>query len=151
MVNFQGKFYNAIDAKGRASIPARFREELSREFGDDRLVVTEDKAGLVAYPVSDWEEFLTRAAQLPPGQFKDDLYLTTISPATECGFDKQGRIQLSQSLREHAGLVGEVREFVAIGVAKKIMLMNRSQHALSREQAQSRLDENPQSRFDLGL
>lgn len=151
MVNFQGKFYNAIDAKGRASIPAKFRDELERVFGDDQLVVTEDKSGVVAYPLPVWKEIVTKIEQLPPGQFRDDLYLTTVSPANECGFDKQGRIQLSQSMREHAGLVGEEREFVAIGVAKKILLMSREQHAQSRAQAQARLDDNPQSRFDLGL
>lgn len=151
MVNFQGKFYNAIDAKGRASIPAKFRDELERVYGESILVVTEDKSGVVAYPLPVWNEIVARIEQLPPGQFRDDLYITTVSPATECSFDKQGRIQLSQSLREHAGLVGEEREFVAIGVAKKIMLVGRGQHALMREQAQARLDDNPQSRFDLGL
>lgn len=151
MVAFQGKFYNAIDAKGRASIPAKFREELERVYGDERLVVTEDKGGVVAYPVPVWEGILAKVEQLPPGQFKDDLFLTTISPAVECSFDKQGRIQLSQSLREHAGLVGDEREFVAIGVAKKILLMSRAQHAQMRAQAQERLDGEPQTRFDLGL
>ncbi|HKI50910.1 MAG TPA: division/cell wall cluster transcriptional repressor MraZ, partial [Geothermobacteraceae bacterium] len=146
MINFQGKFYNAIDAKGRASIPARFRDELERAFGDSQLVVTEDKSGVVAYPLPVWKEILAKIEQLPPGQFRDDLYLTTVSPASECSFDKQGRIQLSQSMREHAGLVGDVREFVAIGVAKKILLMGREQHAQSRAQAQDRLDDNPQSR-----
>ncbi|HKI50936.1 MAG TPA: hypothetical protein VJ995_02590 [Geothermobacteraceae bacterium] len=151
MVNFQGKFYNAIDAKGRASIPAKFRDELERVFGDNHLVVTEDKSGVVAYPLPVWKEIVAKIEQLPPGQFRDDLYLTTVSPAIECSFDKQGRVQLSQSMREHAGLVGEEREFVAIGVAKKILLMGREQHAQSRAQAQARLDDNPQSRFDLGL
>jgi transcriptional regulator MraZ len=151
MVNFQGKFYNAIDAKGRASIPAKFRDELERAFGDNQLVVTEDKSGVVAYPLPVWKEIVAKIEQLPPGQFRDDLYLTTVSPASECSFDKQGRVQLSQSMREHAGLVGEEREFVAIGVAKKILLMGREQHTQSRAQAQARLDDNPQSRFDLGL
>lgn len=151
MVNFQGKFYNAIDPKGRASIPAKFREEIFRDHGGDRLVVTEHEAGVVCYPVPAWQEILAKVESLPPGQFREDLYLTTISPAVECGFDKVGRIQLLQSLREHAGLVGEVREFVAIGAGNKILLMSRNQHSAQRAQAQGRLNDNPQARYDLGL
>lgn len=151
MVNFQGKFYNTIDAKGRASIPAKFREEIASAFQDDRLVVTEAEGGVVCYPVPRWEEIVAKIEALPPDQFKEDLYLTTVSPAVECGFDKQGRVQLSQSLREHAGLVGEVRDFVAIGVNNKIMLMNRDQHAAQRAEAQERLKQDPQTRYNLGL
>ena len=151
MANFQGKFYNAIDPKGRASIPAKFREEMARQHGDDRLVVTEHEAGIVCYPVPAWTDILAKIESLPPGQFKEDLYLTTVSPAVECSFDKVGRIQLAQSLREHAGLTGEVRDFVAIGTGNKILLMNRSKHTEQRAQAQERLNDNPQARYDLGL
>ena len=49
-MGFQGVYYNAIDAKGRVSIPARFRERLN---GDDALVVTQDRGGVIAYPVEE--------------------------------------------------------------------------------------------------
>lgn len=151
MVNFRGKFNNTIDAKGRASIPAKFREEIARIYKDDRLVVTEAEGGVVCYPVALWDEIVARIEALPPDQDKEDLYLTTVSPAVECSFDKQGRVLLSPSLREHAGLVGEVRDFVAIGLNNKIMLMNSIQHAAQRAEAQERLKKNPQTRYNLGL
>ncbi|TYO96085.1 MraZ protein [Geothermobacter ehrlichii] len=151
MVNFTGKYFNSIDAKGRAIIPARFREELARAYDDDRLVVTEGDGGLDCYPVPQWKEIVARIDALEPGQFKDDLYMTTVSPAIECSFDRQGRIQLTPALREHAGLVGETREFVAIGVSNKIRIMTRQQHADQRAQAQERLRQNPQARYNLGL
>jgi len=151
VVNFRGKFYNSLDVKGRASIPARFREELQRVYDDDRLVVTEGDGGLDCYPVPLWNQIVEKIEALEPGQFKEDLYLTTVSPAVECNFDKQGRVLLPPSLREHAGLVGEAREFVAIGVNNKIRIMTRQQHADARAQAQERLRQNPQARFNIGL
>lgn len=151
MVNFSGKFYNSLDVKGRASIPARFRDELKRAFGEERLVVTEGDGCLECYPVPLWNKIVANIEALEPGQFKEDLYLTTVSPAVECSFDKQGRILLPPALREHAGLVGETREFVAIGVNNKIRIMTRQRHTDARAQAQERLNQNPQARFNIGL
>jgi len=151
MITFRGKFYNTIDPKGRASIPAKFRDELAAVYGDNRLVLTEGDGGVVCYPVPEWEKIVARIDALPPSQDREDLYMTTVSPAVEVGFDKQGRVQLSHSLREHAGLLGEVKDFVAIGLNNKILLMNRNQHAAQRAEAQERLKQKPEVRHSLGL
>ena len=107
-MGFQGVYFNSIDAKGRASIPARFREQLKELFEDETLVVTQDRCGIVAYPVSEWDLFLEKFAQLPNDQFREDLYFTTVTPATQCAFDKQGRIQVPERHREFAGLGKDV-------------------------------------------
>jgi len=151
MTTFRGKYYNTIDPKGRASIPAKFREELASAYGDDRLVLTEAEGGVVCYPVPKWEEIVANIDAMEPSQAKEDYYMTTVSPAVEVSFDKQGRVQLSHSLREHAGLVGEVRDFVAIGLNHKILLMTRNQHAVLRAEAQERRKQNPDLSFNLGL
>ena len=150
-MNFQGVYNNSIDPKGRASIPARFREELSSALADDALVVTQHKGGLVAYPQSDWSEIETKVEQMPEGQQKNDLYLALISPATPCTFDKQGRIQLSQSHRDYAGLDSEIREIVVVGVSRKIMIWSKAKHADIRAQAEARIEESPQVLADLGF
>lgn len=153
-MGFQGVYNNSIDPKGRASIPARFREELVQARGDERLVVTQKKGGLVAYPPSEWQTILERVEQLPAGQLRDDIYLTQISPAVECGFDKQGRIQLAQAQREYAGLDSDVREIVVVGMGQKIAIWSRSRHAEMFGQAEERLDQNEANRqlvADLGF
>lgn len=150
-MNFQGVYNNSIDPKGRASIPAKFREELSAGFADDTLVVTQSKGGLVAYPQSDWQKIEARVEAMEPGQRKDDLYLALISPATACGFDKQGRIQLSQAHRDYAGLDSEIREIVVVGVSRKIMIWSKAKHAEIRAQAESRIEDEPQVLADLGF
>ena len=94
-MGFRGVFYNSIDTKGRVSVPAKFREELVETFGDDALVVTQDRGGVVAYPASVWQRILENFDQLEQDQYWEDLYTYTITPATDCQFDKQGRIRLS--------------------------------------------------------
>jgi len=88
---------------------------------------------------------------MPPGQKKEDIYLTLINPSLECSFDKQGRIQLSQALREYAGLSSDIREIVVVGVANKIMIWNKVQHSEMRRQAEARLKSDPQDLFELGF
>ncbi|MEJ2469911.1 MAG: division/cell wall cluster transcriptional repressor MraZ [Desulfuromonadales bacterium] len=151
-MGFQGVYFNSIDAKGRASIPARFREQLKELFGDETLVVTQDRSGIVAYPVSEWDRFLEKFSQLPNDQFREDLYFTTVTPATPCAFDKQGRIQLPQSLREYCQLDTDgVRDVVIVGGAKKIQIWNKARYLEMIAEAEQRLADDRQKRFDLGL
>ncbi len=151
-MGFQGVYFNSIDAKGRASIPARFREQLKELFEDETLVVTQDRCGIVAYPVSEWNLFLEKFTQLPNDQFREDLYFTTVTPATQCTFDKQGRIQLPQSLREYCQLDTDgVRDVVIVGGAKKIQIWNKTRYLEMLAEAEQRLADDRQKRFDLGL
>jgi MraZ protein len=151
-MGFQGVYYNSIDAKGRASIPAKFREQLKENSQEDILVVTQDRCGIVAYPLSEWESFLEKFAQLPNDQFREDLFFTTVTPATHCTFDKQGRIQLPQSLREYCQLDTDgVRDVVIVGGAQKIQIWNKTRYIEMLAEAEQRLAEDRQKRFDLGL
>ncbi|MFO0759729.1 MAG: division/cell wall cluster transcriptional repressor MraZ [Byssovorax sp.] len=107
---FRGQFEHAIDAKGRTSLPSRYRDALTAG-GDLRLVVTRalfDRC-LHLYPMRAWEDLETKIAAMP--QFDQNvvafrrLYL---SAAVECELDKQGRILIPPSLRDHAELSKEV-------------------------------------------
>ena len=151
-MGFQGVYYNSIDAKGRASIPAKFRDQLKENNQEDILVVTQDRCGIVAYPLSEWESFLEKFAQLPNDQFREDLFFITVTPATHCTFDKQGRIQLPQSLREYCQLDTDgVRDVVIVGGAQKIQIWNKTRYIEMLAEAEQRLAEDRQKRFDLGL
>lgn len=149
-MGFQGVYYNAIDAKGRASIPARFRELLK---GDDALVVTQDRGGIVAYPVAEWAKFMGNFAALPyDDPFREALYFATVTPATHCVFDKQGRIQIPQSLRENCQLDtdGE-RDVVIVGADRSIQIWNKSRYSAMLGEAEQRLAQARQRRLELGL
>jgi MraZ protein len=69
---FRGQFEHAIDAKGRTSLPARFRDVLGA--GNDlRLILTRalfDRC-LHLFPMRAWEELETKIAAMP--QFEPNV------------------------------------------------------------------------------
>lgn len=122
---FQGIFKTAMDDKGRTSLPAAFREELLSLAPDEKLlVITQgfpDKC-LWCQPPAAWTEF-AKAVRAKP-QFKPEirtLMRAFVAPAQPCAFDKLGRILIPQSLRDYAGLQGEV---VWSGFVDRIELWN---------------------------
>src|SRR5262245_20578289 len=107
---FSGHYEHAIDAKGRTSVPARFRDLLAAQ-NDLRLVVTPALFDpcLDVYPMRAWEDLEGRIAGLPRFDPKVvHLRRRYVSAAVECEIDKQGRILVPPALREHAALVKEV-------------------------------------------
>lgn len=105
---FRGRYEHAIDAKGRTSLPSRFREVLAAN-GESRLVLTTGlDPCLVAYPMSEWMAFEDRLARLP--QFDPNVAMLRriyVSGAVECDLDKLGRLLIPATLRDHAALARE--------------------------------------------
>lgn len=105
---FRGRSAHTLDAKGRIRIPTRFRDTLKARY-DDRLVITNLDRCLIAYPLQEWEIIEEKLGSL--SLVRQDVKAFQrffISGATECSFDKQGRILIPQTLREHASLEREV-------------------------------------------
>jgi len=113
---FMGEYQHNIDQKGRMIVPSKFREGLG-----DRFVVTRglDKC-LFAYPMDEWKNIETKLKKLPLTK-KDARAFTRFffSGAVECELDKQGRINIPQTLRQYASLE---KECVVIGVSERIEL-----------------------------
>ena len=106
---FRGRYEHTIDAKGRTSVPARYRDALSAT-GERRVVVTSAlDPCLVAYSPAEWSSFEEKLAKLP--QFDravQKLRRIYLSGAVECEFDDVGRILVPPTLRDHAGLKKDV-------------------------------------------
>jgi MraZ protein len=102
---FRGRYEHSIDAKGRTSVPSRFREVMTAQ-GDSKLVLTTGlDTCLVAYPMAEWTAFENRLAELP--QFDADVVTLKriyVSGAVECEVDKVGRLLIPSALRKHAQL-----------------------------------------------
>ena len=102
---FRGRYEHSIDAKGRTSVPSRFREVMTAQ-GDSKLVVTTGlDTCLVAYPMAEWLAFERRLSELP--QFDADVVTLKriyVSGAVECEVDKVGRLLIPAALRKHARL-----------------------------------------------
>jgi MraZ protein len=95
----------SLDAKGRLSIPSRYRERL-RDLCDGRLVLTIDRERcLLIYPLPEWQEVERRLVALSSTNKKArSLKRLLLGHAEECELDGQGRFLVPVPLREFAGL-----------------------------------------------
>ncbi len=117
---FRGSFEHTVDAKGRVSIPSKFREIISDRY-DGRLVLTMDfDHCLTVYPLEEWEKLEEKIKTLPMmKQEVKDFMRFVFSSATECELDKQGRILIPPLHRERADINKNV---MVIGIMNKIEL-----------------------------
>ena len=109
-----------IDSKGRAIIPAKFREELGKTF-----ILTKglDKC-LVIYTMEDWKVFEEKMKQFPTtDEGVRRFFRFLFSGACECETDSQGRIIIPQNLRKYASIS---KEIVSIGVVNKVEIWSKS-------------------------
>lgn len=124
---FRGHYEHTIDAKGRTSLPARFRHVLGE--GEALVVIAPALADacLDVYPLRAWEEFEEKVARLPKWD-RDTVLLRRryVSAAVECEIDRQGRVLVPAQLREHAGLSKDV---LWAGVGTTIELWSRERWA----------------------
>jgi MraZ protein len=104
---FRGQFVHSVDAKGRISLPARFRDVLLADDQDARFVLTPALFDpcLHLYPMRAWEAFEQKVAALPsldPNAVR--FRRMYVSAAVECELDKAGRVLVPPHLRERAEL-----------------------------------------------
>jgi MraZ protein len=119
---FRSRYEHTIDAKGRLSVPARFREVLAERY-DDRLVLTTFDQCLVAYPLAEWQAIEEKLASMSMASPEVTAFTRLfISGATECEIDKLGRVLIPQALRDHAKLEKDV---VIAGQLKKFEIWSK--------------------------
>ncbi len=106
---FRGRYEHTIDAKGRTSVPARYRDVLAAA-GERRIVLTTAlDPCLAAYSLPEWAAFEERLSRLPElDRAVKRLKRIYVSGAVECEIDDVGRILVPPTLREHAGLKKDV-------------------------------------------
>ena len=114
-----GQYNHNVDDKGRLSVPTKFREELGISF-----IVTKGLDNcLFAYSKEEWAKFEEKLKSLPLTNPNARNFIRFFfAGATECEIDKQGRINLPQSLREYAGLTKEVS---VIGVLTRVEIWDK--------------------------
>jgi len=93
-----GTFQHTIDTKGRMFVPSRMRDELGNKF---YVTISIDQC-LQIYTEEMWDEAIEKIRTMP--QEAQMQLRPLFACANECELDKQGRIQLSQDLRDLVGL-----------------------------------------------
>jgi MraZ protein len=153
---FRGTFEHAIDAKGRTSLPVKFRELLATRWsaGDAPLVmVTRDPLSpcLRLYPMPEWtpvEERLAQKSTFDPRV--NALRRVFIGGAQETQVDKLGRMLIAPNLRDFAGLTGKV-SFVGSSTYIEIWNQQRLDEWLLEQRQGENLETTARALGELGL
>lgn len=107
---FYGTFHHAIDAKGRTSLPAKFRDSLAAASEPKVfLIQAPGMKALRALPHSEWKKLEERVLQASPFDLKVQRnILRFVSSAQEIDLDEHGRVLVPAPLRAYAELHKEV-------------------------------------------
>ena len=121
---FFGIYHHTMDAKGRTSLPARFREELrSADEPKVFLIQAPGLKALRAMPLSLWKKVEERVMHVSPFDLNGQKnILRYFSSAQEIDLDEQGRVLVPAQLRAYAGLQKEV---VWTGAGRDMALWDR--------------------------
>lgn len=132
---FLGEYRHATDAKGRLTVPARFRSEL-----ESGVVVTRGyEPCLVLYPLTEWSRLADKVAQLPMASRVVRSYGRLVfGGAFEVSLDSMGRMLIPAFLREHAGITEEA---VVVGLNTHIEIWSPERWQQTFERDSANLDD----------
>lgn len=133
-----GEYQHNMDAKGRVTVPSKFREDLG-----DKFYVSRGLDGcLFVLSAEQWEKLVEKVSAIPMAQGKA-IQRYFFSGAAEVEPDKQGRILIPQNLRDHAGLEKDV---TVIGAATRAEIWDTARW---NEYNASQTDENVEAAMNL--
>jgi len=101
---FLSSFENKLDKKGRVSVPASFRSNLSN-LGYNGVICypSFNNQSIEAWPQDRMEKISNTIDSLNPFEEKRDFFATSIlSESVNLQFDSEGRISLTPKLLKHA-------------------------------------------------
>ncbi len=138
-----GEYHHNIDAKGRLIVPAKFREQLG-----DVAVFTRGMDGCIfGYSKDEWEKLEAKLSQLSLTKKAARSFTRTLySGAMEGEFDKQGRVNISDTLIKFAELE---KECIIIGVASRIEIWSAERWAQFDADAEENYDEISENLMDV--
>lgn len=142
---FLGEYQHTLDAKGRVSLPARFRNQMT---GKVVVAAGLDK-NLYVYEAAEYQRFvegLTEGNEFNAKVRRLRSFFTT--NAFEVDVDAAGRVPVAQKLREHASLGKDV---VVLGNGPRIEIWDAEAWQLYNAEAAESIDDIAQELADAGL
>ncbi|MFD1904847.1 division/cell wall cluster transcriptional repressor MraZ [Paenibacillus rhizoplanae] len=142
---FMGEYQHSIDDKGRIIIPAKFRDMLGTSFVATRGL----DSCLFVYPMEEWG-IMEQKLKKP---FTDEIGCPCVQPlffsgATECVWDKQGRVNLPGNLRQYAKLD---KDCVILGVSNRVEIWNKQLWEQYFEQSEESFNEIAEKLVDFNF
>ncbi|MCB1978441.1 MAG: division/cell wall cluster transcriptional repressor MraZ [Burkholderiaceae bacterium] len=127
---FQGASSLSLDAKGRLSVPTRYRDVLSADAAGQLTITKHPHGCLMVFPRPEWEQFRDRIAQLPmSAQWWKRMFLGN---AMDVDMDGTGRVLVSPELRQSAGLT---RDVLLLGMGRHFELWDKATYDALEAQA----------------
>ena len=142
---FLGEHQHTLDAKGRLSLPAKFRSQMAGSY----VVVKGIEKCLYVFSPAEFEAFL--AQLMERGDFGKDFRQVRrffTAGAKEDDLDSAGRISIPANLREYAKLE---RDVTVIGNGDRIEIWDSSAWADYNGEAEGRIEEVTSSLAELGI
>lgn len=100
-----GEFHHNLDSKSRLVMPSKLLSNL----GEEVIVTRGFEKCLLVYPVEKWESMVNKFSELTITKSDTRKFLRIfLSGATSCTFDSQGRIVLTATHKNYAGIKKEV-------------------------------------------
>ena len=127
---FQGASSLSLDAKGRLSVPTRYRDVLSATAGGLLTLTKHPHGCLMGFPRPEWEKFRERVANLPmSAQWWKRIFLGN---AMDVEIDGTGRVLVSPELRVAAGIS---RDTMLLGMGNHFELWDKATYEAQESQA----------------
>ena len=122
MSDFIGRYLNKVDKKGRVSVPAGWRPSLiSKDFSGIIAQSSLSEKAIDAYP-RDYLELLQGKLDLNDPLLEENEYESTvIFGGSVLSFDSEGRVVLSDSLRNEINLASEA---LFVGMGRRFRIWN---------------------------
>ena len=142
---FLGEYQHTLDAKGRLSLPVRFRNQLSGDY----VVVKGIEKCLYVFSPEGFEAFLARLTER--GDFGKDIRIVRrffTAGAKPDELDSAGRISIPASQREYANLG---RDVAVIGNDDRIEIWDVAAWAAYNSEAENRIEEVTSKLAELGI
>lgn len=142
---FMGEYQHTIDAKGRLTMPAKFRDELG-----DKFVITKGLDHcLFAYSMEEWKVMTEKLKALSFTKADARAFARMFfSGATEGEMDKQNRVLIPNNLREHGGLSKDV---IVVGVSTRVEIWDKEKWQAYNDAASSDYEELAEKLVDFDL
>ena len=121
---FQGNSSLSLDAKGRMTIPARYRDVLLKDSHGELTITRNLDGGLLIYPRSEWEE--RRKAITNLSTKSRGIQRLLVGNAQDVEIDSAGRVLIAPELRNIAGIIKDV---VLVGMGNSFELWDAEKYA----------------------
>ncbi len=130
---FTGEHVHTLDAKGRLTLPAKYRSQLA-----EGLMITKgEDFCLQIYPLRAWEKKQQEVEALSTASAKNREYRRAFYSSSEDGeLDGQGRVLIGKRHRKYAGFE---KEIAVIGAGEFVELWGATQWEAQRQASDAAL------------